>query len=156
MDVLIRPVRPEEIEFLCELDGKIFGDDGFTTPELWEGLEIFFIIVGLTIVGSIALRHNSDVSESYEAEYPYLTGSLYIVSTGILPHWQERGIGKAAKVWQLHYARSREFSRIVTNTRKSNVRSIRLNQKFGLQIIRTIPDYYEEPTEDAVVLELVL
>ena len=152
MEITIRRVRPDEMGLLCELDVKIFGDeDAFDTHDLWEGLEAFFIVVDGLIVGSIALRHNTDVAESYESDYVDLPGSLYIVSTGILPEWQGRGIGSKIKAWQIEYAQTSGSVRIVTNARTSNLRSIKLNRKFGLQIIRSIPGWYGD--EDTTVLE---
>ena len=149
----VRRVRPDEMGLLCELDVKIFGSDAFDSPEDWEGLKIFFITKDQQIIGSIALRHNTDVAEHYSADYKELPSSLYIVSTALLPEWQGRGIGKKAKAWQVRYAKSRGFERIVTNARVSNVRSISLNQHFGFKALRVIPAWYYEPEEDTLVLE---
>src|SRR3989338_4087397 len=122
------------------MDIRIFGDeDAFNTPDLWEGLEAFFIVVNGLIVGSTALRHDTDTAENYEADYVDLPGSLYIVSTGILPEWQGKGVGSKAKAWQISYARAYGFAKIVTNARASNMKSVRLNQKFGFQIVQSIP-----------------
>lgn len=164
MEVTVRRVMPDEMDLLCEFDQNIFGNDGFDTPDLWEGLEIYFILLNQEIVGSLAFRHHSDVSEGYEAEYPYLHNSLYLVSIGILPEKQARGIGSMAMTWLIDYvnkyAHSQRagdgFRRIVSNARKSNLPSLRLHQKFCFEIIRTIPGYYEDPNEDATVFELKL
>jgi len=162
--VSFRRVRPDEVDLLCELDVKIFGGDGFESPEDWEGLEIYFIvtdqevvkIIDQQIVGSIAFRHHSDISENYEAEYPHLHNSLYLVSIGILLEKQGGGIGSMAMTWLIEYARKHEFTRIVSNARKSNLPSVKLHRKFGFETTCTIPKYYEKPDEDAVVMELNL
>ena len=156
MEISIRRVRPDEMGLLCELDIKIFGSDGFDSPEDWEGLEIFFITKDQQIIGSMALRHDTDVAEHYSADYKELPGSLYIVSTALLPEWQNQGIGKKAKAWQVRYAKVQGFGRVITNARVSNVRSINLNQHFGFKAIRVIPAWYDEPEEDTLVLELML
>ena len=96
MQIDIRRVRPDEMGLLCELDIKIFDGDGFDTPDLWQGLEIYFIVIDQRVVGSLAFRYHSDVSESYEAEYPHLHNSLYLVSIGILSEKQEEGTGSVA------------------------------------------------------------
>ena len=156
MPISIRRARPDEMGLLCELDRKIFSEaDAFDTPDLWEGLETFFITKDNAVVGSTALRQNTDVSRrSHEDNYVDCLNSLYIVSTGILPTWQSRGIGSIVKAWQIDYGRKHGFSRIVTNTRASNLKSIRLNQKFGFKIINTVPNWYG--TETAIILELKL
>lgn len=156
MEINIRRVRPDEMGLLCELDVKIFDNDGFDTPDLWEGLEIYFIIINQRVVGSLAFRLHSDVSESYEGEYPYLHNSLYLVSIGILPEKQKRGIGSIAMTWIANHARKHGFSRIVSNARKSNLPSLRLHQKLGFEITCTFPGYYKDPDEDATVFELKL
>ncbi|MGA2371629.1 MAG: hypothetical protein ABSG11_13275 [Candidatus Korobacteraceae bacterium] len=62
--------------------------------------------------------------------------------------------GNHMKDWQIQYARERQFKRIVTNARESNVKSIRLNAKFGFQARERISGYYSNPNEAAIVMEL--
>src|SRR3989344_5704459 len=152
MQINIRRVKPDEMGLLCELDRKIFSEaDAFDTPKLWEGLETFFVTNYDIVVGSTALRHDTDVSRrSHEDDYVGCLNSLYIVSTGILPTWQGCGIGSIVKAWQIDYGRRYGFNQIVTNARASNLKSVRLNQKFGFKIVDTVPNWYV--TETAVIL----
>jgi GNAT superfamily N-acetyltransferase len=64
---------------------------------------------------------------------------LYIASTGILPECQGQGFGSKQKQWQIDFARHRHCKTIVTNMRQSNVRVIRLNEKFGFTQRETSP-----------------
>jgi ribosomal protein S18 acetylase RimI-like enzyme len=91
-----------------------------------------------------------------DGKNPHLRGSLYIVTTGILPTFQGLGFGGLLKSWQLLYAGRHGFTRVVTNTRKGNRRMIRLNEQFGFNVLRTTPNYYEDPREPTVVMELRL
>ena len=141
---------------LSEMDVKIFDADAFAFVEDWNGLECFWVIVDGVRIGCFALRHNSTMAHDYDDEYPYVPGSLYIVSTGLLPEFQGKGIGSFVKQWQIDYAKSHGFRVINTNCRRSNEASYRLNTKFGFVYIGQVPDYYEDPTEDALVLELRL
>jgi len=156
VNITIRRARPDEVSLLCELDVTIFSEeDAFDTPDLWNGLETFLILHEETVIGSIALKHDAIISEiSSENDYIGCAGYLYIVSTGILPQWQGRGIGDVAKTWEINYAREQGFKRIVTNARVSNHRSINLNRKFGFKITKELPGWYGK--EDAVVMELDL
>lgn len=138
------------------MDVQVFENDAFDTPGLWEDLETFFILADKIIVGSIALRPNTGMTEHYDDDYLPQIGSMYIVSIGLLPAWQDRGIGKQVMKWIVEYARKNNFTVIVSNVRVSNVRSILLHQGASFRISRLIPRYYYEPTEDAVVLELKL
>jgi ribosomal protein S18 acetylase RimI-like enzyme len=107
-------------------------------------------------VGCCAFKHNVDFEEDPDKEDPPRRGSLFVSTTGILPGVQRMGLGKLMKCWQVSYARRHGFNRVVTNCRKTNRAMIRLNEMFGFKIIRTIPNYYDDPEEAAVVMELKL
>lgn len=156
MSLQIRRTRSDETDLLCKLDEIIFGEeDGFTTPDLWEGLETFLIFNEGAAIGSIALRHNTDVSEQgYEDDYIERAGSMYLVSIGVLPEWQGNGIGKVAMAWLVDYGREQGFERIVSNARSSNQRSINLHVAIGFRITKTIPNWYG--SEGTEIFELKL
>lgn len=155
MKLDIRRAYPVERWILCALDKIIFSEeDAFSNIDDWIGLETFFILVNNYIVGSIALKSDADVASSWNKEGPKCPGTLYIISTAVAPNWQGQGIGDFAKKWEIEYAKIHNFQRIVTNARASNVKSIRLNQKYGFKIIKTMPNYYGD--EDSLVLELKL
>lgn len=156
MDISIRRTRPDELDIMCKLDLAIFGEeDAFDTPDLWEGLETFLILYDdISVVGSAALRHNTSVAVSYEADYLDKLGSLYVVSIGVLHGWQGRGIGTIAMTWLINYGRERGFERIVSNARNSNQQSIDLHIKCNFQVTRTIPNWYGN--ESTAVMELKL
>lgn len=145
-----RTVLPYDIEALCEFDRQVFGSypDDLFPPEDWAELESYWVIVDGERIGCIALKGDVDYHEEPRA------GSLYIESTGILPKYQGKGFGALMKEWQIDHAKRHGFDRIVTNTRTSNVASIRLNEKFGFRIREKDPDYYSNPNEAAIVLEL--
>lgn len=64
-------------------------------------------------------------------------------------------MGSILKAWQIAYARTHGFTKIVTNARKSNSASIRLNLKFGFTVVSEGIGCYSDG-EDAVVMELCL
>lgn len=99
------------------------------------------------IVGCSSFIHDVDYDESLRP------GCLYIVSTGVLPEARGRGLGRNQKEWQIEYARTNGFAVVVTNMRKSSVRIIRLNLAYGFEFRKIHPDFYEEPKEDAIVME---
>lgn len=115
------------------------------------------MIVDSVTVGCCAFKHHVDFQEGEENDNPPRRGSLYISTTGILPHFEGKGFGHLLKCWEIAYARRHGFSRIVTNHRASNSRMIHLNQKFGFKIIRRPrSEYYDGPPEPTVVMELKL
>lgn len=151
----VRISRTRDVRLLAELDSRIFSADDAFGPEAFAWLTCFLVRAGNDIVGSVVFQEHATVAESYDAETPAEPGTLYLVSTGILPAWQGRGIGHAVKAWQLAYARRNGFRKIVTNHRITNTPIIHLNEKFGFRKVRTIPGYYHG-AEDAVVMELLL
>ncbi len=58
------------------------------------------------------------------------------------------------KCWQIAYAWQNKFNRIVTNTRKRNKPMIHLNRRFDFEAIRVTPNYYSQPADSTVVMEL--
>jgi ribosomal protein S18 acetylase RimI-like enzyme len=119
-------------------------------PQIWLRCESYWVIVKGVTVGCTALERDADYNGSPRA------GSLFIWSTGVLPEFQRKGYGTIQKMWQIEYAKQNRFSAIVTCTRKSNEPMIRLNKKFGFVVRELKPDYYQEPAEPAMVMELDL
>jgi ribosomal protein S18 acetylase RimI-like enzyme len=143
---------PDEIGDLCEFDRKAFAafpGDVFD-PEDWAEYESHWMIVDGNVVGCSAFVHDVDYDERPRPR------SLYIISTGVLPEFQGRGLGTRQKQWQIEYARRHGFEVIVTNMRESNGRIIRLNQKLGFRTREVVAGYYTDPEERAVVMELRL
>ena len=126
---------------LSELDRRMFEYDAFAEHE-WLGCKCFWIIADGERVGSIAMKHEKDF--------------LYIVSTGILPEFQGRGIGDFAKRWEIEYAKNHGFKRIESHVRLSNEKSLRLNEKHGFKMIKVEKDFYKNPSEDGAVMQLLL
>lgn len=148
---------PADLDDLCAFDRETFPKDAFERDE-WEGLEAYWLIAEGIRVGCAAFVLNVDFQGdlSEEDPQPALPGSLYIVSTGIRPGHQRRGLGEWLKRWEVNYAQENGFNRIVTNCRVRNNAIIRLNQKCGFQIIRTIPREYYPDGEPTTVMELRL
>jgi ribosomal protein S18 acetylase RimI-like enzyme len=152
-----RVITPKEMRSLILFDRKAFHDypgDWFTQAT-WQTYESWWMILGKRKIGCCAFGLHADFQEDIHPDEnnPHRRGSLYIVSTAILPQFRGKGFGTLIKAWQLSYAKHRGFRRIVTSSRKSNKTMIRLNAKFGFKIVRTAPGYYEDPPESAVVME---
>jgi GNAT superfamily N-acetyltransferase len=145
-----KAIIPDEIEALYKFDHiafESFPADLFDLEE-WAEYESYWMIVDGTTVGCSAFPHNVDYDERPRPK------CLWIVSTGILPELWGQGLGTKQKAWQIEYARQRGFELIVTNMRQSNIRIIKLNEKFGFKLREVVPGYYDDPDEAAVVMEL--
>ena len=153
-----RAIVPQEISSLMAFDHRVFPKADWFSKADWETYISYWMIVGKIKVGCCAFQHHMDFQEDIRADgvNPARRGSLYISSTGILPRFQRMGFGALLKCWQIAYARRRCFTRIVTNTRKHNAGMIRLNRKFGFQVVRVSSNYYTDPADATVVMELRL
>jgi ribosomal-protein-alanine N-acetyltransferase len=63
------------------------------------------------------------------------------------------GVGSALLENVLEYAQSKSLHKVFLEVRKSNTPAIRLYEKFGFVELRTRRGYYDNPTEDALVME---
>lgn len=152
----VRADVEREMRRLQDFDRKIFSPADRFPAAYWRACEVWWMTAGGRRAGCCALQRDTDFFDDIADEDRAAKGVLYISSTAIRPAMQGRGLGRVMKAWQVAYARHHGFRRIVTNTRASNERMIRLNQQFGFRIVRTTPDYYAEPDEPTVVLELAL
>src|SRR5947209_5381532 len=135
-----KAVLPDDLKRLVNFDARIFSKTDRFRKADWEGYESYWMIVAGKTIGCCAFEKDVDFSE--QARIVPCQGSLYIATTGILPKHQGFGFGNLLKTWQVSYARYHGFTRIVTNTRRSNEAMIALNRKYGFRIIRTSRRYY--------------
>jgi len=140
---------------LVAFDRKVFGTDAFD-PEEWDDYEAYWMIANGERIGCCAFKPDVDLRD-HQRDSPPLLGSLYIVSTGILPEYQGKGFGEHFKRWQIGWAQQNGFWQIVTNSRKSNRPMIALNQKVGFRLAWTSTrNYCYLPAEKAVAMKLIL
>jgi GNAT superfamily N-acetyltransferase len=150
-------VLPREKARLIVFDHKVFPQPDWFDPDDWDSLESYWMLANGRKVGCCAFGRDADLENNPEDASQRRRGSLYIASTGILPSHQRRGLGERFKLWQIAWARRHGFTRIVTNSRRSNRHMIHVNEKYGFKILRTTRwNYYQRPAEPAVVMELRL
>jgi ribosomal-protein-alanine N-acetyltransferase len=136
-----RAVLPDELRSLTAFDRKVFPTDYFP-PSEWKQYESYWLLLDGRKIGCCAFEKQGEI--------------LYIATTGILPAFQRKGFGQLMKAWQIAWARQQGFRRLITNSRKSNEAMIALNKKFGFRKVHIVPNYYENPKEQAIVMDLKL
>jgi ribosomal protein S18 acetylase RimI-like enzyme len=157
MQTEFRKVRtPDELGSLLAFDRKVFSAVDRFPAEYWRRVQSHWMLIDGVKVGCCALEKHVDFQQDQtdDGQNRRLPGSLYIATTGILPRFQGHGFGRMLKCWQIAYAWRHNFNRIVTNTRERNKAMIHLNRKFNFEVIRITPNYYSQPTDSTVVLEL--
>lgn len=125
-----------------DFDRRVFPAADLFPATLWRECDVYWMVLEGRRVGCSALQAEGD--------------ALYISSSGILPAVQGQGLGRLMKAWQLAYAKRNGFKRIVTNVRAGNKRMIALNRSFGFRIVRKMREFYCDPDEAGVEMELLL
>jgi len=146
----------DEIGSLVAFDRKVFSAVDRFSAEYWRRVQSYWMLIDDVKIGCCAFEKHVDFQQDQRADgmNPRLVGSLYIATTGILPRFQGCGFGRMLKCWQIAYAWQNKFNRIVTNTRKRNKPMIHLNRRFDFEVIRVTPNYYSQPADSTVVMEL--
>ena len=75
-------------------------------------------------------------------------GEGYITNVAVLPEYRRRGI--AAKL--LREAEKNKMDFITLEVRESNIAAIRLYEKAGFEHMGIRPNFYDNPTENAVIM----
>jgi len=158
MKTEFRRALPADIRELVAFDRKVFSESDRFPKAYWKDIEAYWMLVDDVKVGCCAFEKRVDFQEDIREDEANcrMDGSLYISTTGILPKFQRKGFGQLLKCWEIAYARYHGFTRIVTNTRKRNRSMIALNRKFGFEVIRTTPNYYFDPSDSTVVMQLIV
>ena len=158
MNLNVRLVNPQDSRVLKILDWiehQTFMEFDRFSKKDWLCYVCYVLFCNEKPVGCCAMRHHNDVSIQ-EKGFIWRRNSLYIVNTSILPSFQGLGFGRFLKSWEVAYARYHLFRRIVTNCRMSNRTIIEINLDFGFIPVASLADYYHDPEEDSLVLELIL
>jgi len=76
------------------------------------------------------------------------SGEGYVTNVATLPEYRRRGIAKAL----INKALENEMEFITLEVRESNIPAINLYSSFGFEKVGTRPNYYSNPTENAILM----
>lgn len=76
----------------------------------------------------------------------------HVTLLGIHPNWRRRGLGQLLLATLLQDAQRRCLVRATLEVRASNQSAIALYEKFGFRIAGERPNYYQNPSEAALIL----
>jgi ribosomal protein S18 acetylase RimI-like enzyme len=143
----------KEIRSLIAFDRKVFPPSDVFDSATWRSCKAYWLLVQGKTVGCCAFEENVDFADDQTGGNTPMHGSLYIATTGILESHRGKGLGDLMKAWQIAYARHYGFNRLVTNMRRTNVASLKLNKKYGFTRLRVTASYYHDPDEATLVME---
>lgn len=78
-------------------------------------------------------------------------GEGYVTNVAVLPEYRGRGIAKALITEQM----KNDMEFITLEVRESNTPAIHLYKKSGFETVGVRPDFYADPTENAVIMTRV-
>lgn len=160
MNLEIRKANPEtESEQLSAMQVAVLPDEKPFPKDIWmeEKIETWWVMMDGEKVGIVSIEMDSAPGSTYESDSEPSPGSIYLILIGLIPKWQGIGLGKVAMNWLKTKARTTYgCSRIVSNLRPSNTCSVDLHAGEGFRVIGYKPDYYPNPIEGSLVLELKL
>ena len=79
---------------------------------------------------------------------------LHLMNLSVHPEWRRMGIGEELARWTLSWAKESGARLATLEVRVSNEAAKRLYEKLGFKVAAVRHDYYREPREDAVIMNL--
>ena len=76
----------------------------------------------------------------------------YVTNIAVLPEYRRKGVASALIEYCFALASEKKLSFVSLEVRKSNLAAIKLYEKFGFEIIGERKNFYECPTENALVM----
>ena len=143
MHVRIVPMAAEHLDEVAELE-KICFSDPWSRNLLAESLkdELSAFLVALDESGHVA---------GY-AGVKVVLDEGYIDNIAVRPDCRRRGVaGQLLEVF-LNFAAANRLAFLTLEVRPSNTPAIALYEKYGFRTVGRRKNYYEHPTEDAVIM----
>lgn len=82
----------------------------------------------------------------------YVLDEGYISNVAVSPDWRRRGIGDMLIEELIIRARAKKLSFVTLEVRESNLAAIELYKKHGFTEVGVRRNYYERPTENAILM----
>ena len=84
----------------------------------------------------------------------YLVGMAHVSNVAVDPDYQHQGVATRLLIELLDKAREHGSTAVTLEARAANKRAHRLYSRLGFQPLGITPDYYTEPSEDALVMSI--
>ena len=142
MNLEIKKMTSSHIEEIAKLEKECFSspwsEDGLKS-ELDNNFARFFVaLCDGKIVGYIG-SHN-------------VLGEVYITNVAVFPEFRRNGVGKMLVEYILDRMKTEKAEFVTLEVRKSNLNAASLYEKCGFQKVGERKNFYEKPTEDAILM----
>ena len=142
MDLKIEKMTSSHIEEIANLEKECFSSpwsaDGLKS-ELDNNFARFYVAFsGEKIAGYIG-SHN-------------VLGEVYITNVAVFSEFRRNGIGKTLVEFLVNEMKKENADFVTLEVRKSNLNAISLYEKCGFEKVGERRNFYEKPTEDAILM----
>ncbi len=142
--MIIDYLKPEYVPQVAEIEKSCFSlpwsKDAFY-GELDNSLATYVIAVeGKTVLGFAGVH--------------IIAGEGYITNIAVIESARRRGTGKAMLERIIDICREKKCAFLTLEVRVSNTAARSLYEKLGFETLGIRKDFYEKPTEDAVIMTL--
>ncbi|MGI8787294.1 MAG: GNAT family N-acetyltransferase [Pyrinomonadaceae bacterium] len=109
------------------------------------------------IVGFLIARlHLTEQNETSDALHPFENYEMDILNIGVIRRYRKKGVGGLLLEQSKRVASREKASDVWLEVRESNLDAVEFYQKRGFEKIQKRNKFYSNPTENAVVMKLVL
>lgn len=146
-ELIIRPMTAFDIEDVCEIEAASFGDP-------WK-----YASFAYDMEHNPTARHLVSVLDGIICGY---VGVYYVLDEGqisnvaVLPDFRRRRVGKKLIGALIEQAKKAGLTHLTLEVRARNLPALSLYKSFGFVQNGLRKNYYERPTEDAILMALPL
>ncbi len=137
----IRPMVASDIPAVAALERACFSQpwsERVLEGEMKNPNSIFFVAEQTELVGYIGMQHILDEG--------------YLANVAVDSAYRRSGVGAALLQRLLAFAQQEKLAFITLEVRQSNQPAIRFYQKYGFEVVGRRRNFYESPTEDALLM----
>ncbi len=138
----IVPLAEWQLDQMAQIEQQCFSDPWSRQAlagELESPLAQYFVCVeGQQVLGYLGTR--------------MVRGECQIVNVAVRPDCQRQGIGRCLMLALFRYGRQKGMQQVNLEVRQSNQAAINLYDKFDLKVCGVRWDYYQDPQEDALLM----
>ncbi|MBQ7563216.1 MAG: tRNA (adenosine(37)-N6)-threonylcarbamoyltransferase complex dimerization subunit type 1 TsaB [Lachnospiraceae bacterium] len=138
----IRPMTLADVDAVCELEAAVFSMP-WKKPDFLEMVErdtMSYLVVEEDgkVIGGAGLRE--------------IAGDIELTNVAVAPEYRRKGYGRSLMEAVLLEGKRLGGTQMTLEVRKSNLSAIRLYEAAGFQTEGLRKDFYEKPTEDALIM----
>jgi len=144
--IRIRKAEANDIDAIAGIEQQRFPHPwkkSYLMDELSHDISYFYVaedVVDSQVAGYIIFWIIEDLLELHK-----------IVSA---ENYKKKGIGKKLFLFMVEVARQKKVKEVFLEVRKSNTEAIQFYEAFHFRLTGTRKDYYQDPTEDALIYRL--